>query len=288
MARSFSSKTKQSLDATKMRGRSIFLLTTAAALSTSLPTTANAFASRPPTAVPAFGYGALSVFPSWGTHAVTTTTRLYSSNEDEGMLKKMAKSVLPKKWFQSEEEQKVELARQQVKDNVSGSIKELLKDAPLPVRMVGSMVAPLLSRAASELSEGMAEQQQQVETVIRDAKALILGDDVACQAIGEPIQVGAPFSQSSSTSIINGQKSVNIALAFPVEGSRSSGVAQAQANQNGITQLVLQVDGRQINVSLSKRGTSSGRVGKNHQTGGSKYDDGDIIEAEIIEKDPQI
>ena len=210
-------------------------------------------------------------------------SRLYSSKKnDEGILKKVAKSILPKKWFQSEEEQKAELARQQVKDNVSGGIKELLKDAPLPVRMMGSLVSPLLSRVASDLQEGMAEQQRTVENVLDDARAYLLGDEVALQALGEPIQLGAPFSQSSSTSIINGQKSVNIALQFPVEGSRGSGVAQARANENGISQLVLQVNGRQINVSLSRRGSPSGRVGRNHRT--TSRNDDDIIEAEIIEE----
>jgi hypothetical protein len=110
-----------------------------------------------------------------------------------------------------------------------------------------------------------------------------LGDEVAIQALGEPITIGTPFSQSSSTSIINGQKTANIQLGFPVSGSRSSGVAQASATQSGLSSLLLEVDGRQIQVSLSKRGSSSKRVGKNHR--GPSDDDDNIIEAEIIEKE---
>lgn len=257
----------------------MLLWTAAAALSTSLPSRADAFLSRPLSGL---------VLPSRAPTPITCSsqTRLYFSKKDEGILEKMAKTVLPSKWFQSEEERKAALAKQEVKDNVSGGIQEILKDAPLPVRMMGKMISPILSKVASDLSESMAEQQQQLETILDDSRLFMLGDDVAVQALGEPIQVGAPFSQSSSTTIINGEKSVSISIGFPVEGSRSSGMAQAQANQNGITRLVLEVDGRQINVGLSRRGSPSGRVGKNHRTMSSmNKDDDTIIEAEIIEKD---
>lgn len=265
----------------------LVLLTAAAALSTSLPSRVDAFFVRPP-------HVSTSMLSRIDYHSATnplrlksptTTTRLFSSgnnNKDEGVLKRVAKTFLPKSWFQTDQEKKAELVRQQVKDNVRGGIQEMLKDAPFPVRIMGSMISPLLSRVASDLSESVAEQQRSVESVIEDARAFIIGDDVALLALGEPIQVGTPFSQSSSTTIVNGQKATNIAIAFPVQGSRSSGVAQAQANQNGIVQLVLQVDGRQVHVSLNKRGA---HVGKNHLRKSYEGDDDNIIEAEIIEKD---
>ncbi|CAB9497575.1 expressed unknown protein [Seminavis robusta] len=279
------------LDSSHRLGR--VFLTAAAALSTSLPARVDAFSVvRPyhhlPRPIKNGDFDRYS--PSQNNLLVlrhSRQTRLYSSpKKDDGILKKVAKTLLPKKWFQSEEEKKAELVRQQARDNVKGGIKEMLKGAPLPVRMMGSMVAPLLSRVASDLSESVAEQQRTIESVLEDSRGYILGDDVACQALGEPIRVGSPFSQSSSTSIINGQKTVNIILGFPVEGSRSSGVAQAQANENGISQLLLQVDGRQIHVSLAKRKNA---IGKNHRSTNKSYfagdDDDNIIEAEIIEKD---
>lgn len=217
-----------------------------------------------------------------------SATQFYSSKKDEeGILKKVAKKVLPKKWFMSEEEQRAELTRQQMKDNVKGGMKEMLKDAPFPVKMMGRLITPLLSRVASDFSETMAEQQRSIETILEDSKAYILGDDVAVQALGEPIKIGTPFSQSSSTSIINGQKTSNMQLGFPVSGSKSSGMAQAIATQSGLSELLLQVDGRQINVNLSRRGAPSKRVGKNHRVGSSSDDDDNIIEAEIIEKEPK-
>lgn len=220
-----------------------------------------------------------------------STIRLYGSssskNNDDNILTRAAKKVLPS-WFQSEEEQKAALAKKQVKDNVKGGIQELLKDAPLPVRMMGGMVAPLLSSLASTVSESMAEQQRTIETVLEDAQAYMLGDDAALQALGEPLQVGAPFSQSSSTTIINGQKTVNLVIGFPVEGSCGSGMAQAQATDQGINRLTLQVNGgQQINVSLMKRGSasSSSRIDGKAERMFPSDDDDTIIEAEIIEKD---
>ena len=88
------------------------------------------------------------------SHATLTTRRFFSgrndnSNKDEGGvlggLKKAAKSILPASWFQSEKEKKAAIERPRVKDEVSGGIKEMLKDAPLPIRMMGSMMGPLVS-----------------------------------------------------------------------------------------------------------------------------------------------
>jgi len=287
------SPTNNMLD--KQLSKRMLLFTVAAAFSTN---SANAFVLSPSHQRPPLSYGvgnaqtpktpsSSNILARRNTPQLAQQTRLYSSKDDSGLLKRVAKTLLPKKWFQSEEEQKADLARQEVKDQVQGGIKELLKDAPLPVRMMGSLISPLLSNVASNLSESLAEQQKSMDSVLEDSRAYILGDDVALQALGEPIQVGTPFSQSSSTSIMNGQKTTKIVLGFPVEGSVASGVAQAEANEQGVSRLVLQVNGRQINVSLSRRGSpsASGRVGKNHQMrkAGSSMDD-NIIEAEIIEK----
>ena len=279
------STTKNTTLASNRMRRNAFFLTAAAALSKT--SSVDAFVAHPSQQQQrSLHHLSPSVMmPSNRLLTTTPTTRLYSSSKkNDNFLKKAAKKILPASWFQSEEEKEAALARQQVKDNVKGGIKELLKDAPLPVRMLGSMISPLLSKAASQMGEAMAEQEKTIETVLDDARAYILGDDVALQALGEPLQVGAPFSQSSSTSIINGQKTTNIAIGFPVNGSRSSGMAQAQATDKGIQRLTLQVDGRQINVSLTQRGSPSSRVGKNHRTFGPMNDDDNIIEAEIIEK----
>jgi len=212
------------------------------------------------------------------------TTRNYATNnnDDDSYLSKVkgaAKSILPQKWFQTEEEKKAEIQRVKVQNEVTGGLAEILKDAPLPIRMLGKMVGPIMSKLASGLAETMAEQQASVQNVMNDAKSCLYGDETVRQTLGEPISVAdTPFSQSSSSSNMNGQTTSRTELSFQVSGSRNSGIARAIASQDGIQALTLDVDGRVINIDVTKRGSVSARM-----AGSGKYDGDDIIEAEIVE-----
>ena len=74
----------------------------------------------------------------------------------------------------SSQEEKAQLARkQQVKDQVQGSMDELLKGAPLGVRMMGKMVAPLMGNLVSTMAEGFAEQQRTTEMLLEDARVYL-------------------------------------------------------------------------------------------------------------------
>lgn len=222
--------------------------------------------------------------------STTTVRHLSSQNSNDngsgGVLstiknaaKSVAKSVLPSSWFQSEKEKQAAIERKRVKEEVSGGMSELLKDAPLPVRMMGKMMGPLVSSAMSTMAESMAEQQQTVQDYLTQATMYLETDESVIRVLGEPVQVGSPFSQSSSTSSINGQTTTRVEIGFPVSGSRSSGTAQLAATEAGIQRLVVQADGRQINVSL----TSSKKRPKS--SSGRNAEDDDVIEAEIVEKD---
>lgn len=198
---------------------------------------------------------------------------------------KTAKSFLPKKWFGSQEE-KAQLARKkEVKDQVKGSMEELLKDAPLGVRMMGKMVAPLMGNLASTMAEGFAEQQRTTETLLEDAQRYIMNDPNVVNAMGTPIQLGMPFSQSSSMSSVNGQTQSRVELALNIAGSKRSGIARILATNDGIAQLIVESGGKVFNVSLQKSklgGSSSAK--RKFGSGGAAGDD-NIIEAEIIDKD---
>ena len=218
-------------------------------------------------------------------------SRLYAKSsrteKDDGFLgglKKTAKSLLPSSWFQSEEEKRAAIERQRVQDDLKGGLKELFKDAPLPVRMIGGMVAPLLTNVMSGLAETMAEQQEVVDDVLNEARQYLAADPAVAQMLGDGgIQVGTPFSQSSSSTSINGQTTTQVQLAFPVTGSLQSGVAQVVSANGKLQRLVLQVGGRTTAVSLSSK-TPSARTFRNRGPRSGSPDD-DIIEAEIIEKD---
>ncbi|KAL3903784.1 MAG: hypothetical protein SGILL_010316 [Bacillariaceae sp.] len=193
-----------------------------------------------------------------------------------------AKKVLPTKWFGSDDE-KAKLARkQEVKDQVKGGMDEMLKGAPLGVRMMGKLVAPLMGKVAGTMAEGFAEQQRTTEALLDDARMYILSDIAVTEAMGTPIQMGAPFSQSSSMSSINGKAQSRVELALNISGPKRAGIARILATEDGISQLLVESGGKVFNVNLSSKGKVGGAGKKFGSSGGG---DDNIIEAEIIDKD---
>ena len=277
----------------RMYRKQLFFAAAAAAFST-LPGTATvAFTIAPQRTVRIASRTDTAFYPPTSyVHGSLPTTRHYSSrrNDEEGgggvlstiknAAKSVAKTILPSSWFQTDKEKQQAIERKRYRDEVNGGIKELLKDAPLPIRMMGSMVGPLFSSAMSTMAESLAEQQKTVEDYMSQARLCLQTDEAVVRLLGDPIQVGSPFSQSSSTSSINGQTTTRVEIGFPVSGSRGSGVAQLSATEAGLQRLVLQAEGRQINVSLSSKPFQKFPRSKN-----DKNDDDGIIEAEIIEKD---
>lgn len=187
------------------------------------------------------------------------------------------KSLLP--FGKSDEEKRADIIKKERKEEITGGIQTLLKDLPLPIRMMGRMVTPLLARAAEEI----AEQTQQAQDVFEEARIRLMNDPYIVESLGNPIQVGQPFSQSSSTVVINGQRSATVRASFPVVGSRGSGVATLESSNGDIRSLTVNVDGRTLSVGSSRRGGGGGGGMYNSKsTTNSKGDN--IIEAEIIEK----
>lgn len=206
-----------------------------------------------------------------------------SNRNDDGVFSKVtkaAKSVLPTSWFQSEEEKKAAIERKRIEKEVTGGLTEILKDAPLPIRMLGGVMAPIMSNLMSSMTEIAEQQRQGVETTLRDARSYLMADPAVERLLGGSIEVGNPFSQSSSSYSINGQTQSRIEISFPVSGTMASGVARAVViDGDKMQQLDLQVGGRVMAVSLAQKASSSaGRVQ------GVRGATSDIIEAEIIEK----
>jgi hypothetical protein len=227
-------------------------------------------------------------------------TRLYSfsnkNNEKKdgggggflGALKRGAKKILP--FLQSDEEKQAALQRKQVKQDITGGIQQVLRDAPLPIRMMGGMIAPLLGSAVSQLGEAMSSQQELVDTLLQEAQANMVSDATVLQVLGEPIIVGAPFQQGSSTSIINGVSTTRVQAAFSVQGSKGEGVAQMDATQDGITSLIINVNGRSITVGSGTTTVIGGRTSSSSSSsfgktnlGKNPRNTGDIIDAEFVE-----
>lgn len=183
------------------------------------------------------------------------------------------KSFLPS-FLKSKDEKRADIIKRERKGEIAGGINALLKDMPLPIRVLGRIVSPLLARAAEE----MAEQSRQVQDMLEEARLRLANDPDVVEMLGETIRVGQPFSQSSSSISINGRTATTVVASFPVTGTRGDGIATMESSNGEIRSLTVSVNGRNISVgSRSRRGGSA--YGKS-----SSEKDGNIIEAEIIEK----
>ena len=145
-----------------------------------------------------------------------TSTRLFfsrnssnKSDKDKSIFDKTADKV--KKFVPSFLKPKSSLTKKErAKDEVSSSIDKMLKDAPLGVRMMGKMISPIISSVAGNMAEAMEEQSRQMSDLLSDARMYIVSDSVVIQDLGEPIEVGSPFSQSSSSMNVNGKTTSRI------------------------------------------------------------------------------
>jgi len=223
-----------------------------------------------------------------------SAVRLYSSSNSNNnnnnnnvfeKLKDTAKGFLPRNWGKSKGE--IE-RRDKVRNEVSGGISELFKDAPLPVRLMGSMIAPIVSTMASGLAESMKAQAREMEDLLDDARRYIVRDEAASRLLGDTIDVQAPFSQSSSSMSVNGKMSSRVQASFPVSGSRGSGVATMMATEEGIQSLSLKVGMRTVDVSLTSVGGGSGGWSSGTSSspglGKNTVNKGNVIDVEFTEK----
>ena len=81
--------------------------------------------------------------------------------------------------------------------------------------MFGGLIEPFMSNVMSGLAETMAEQQQTIDSLMGEARSYLQADDAVAQALGDPIQVVQPFSQSSSTQTIKARRVLALSWPFP-------------------------------------------------------------------------
>jgi hypothetical protein len=192
------------------------------------------------------------------------------------------KSVIP--FLKNDKQKKAELARRQSASRVSSEIDRMFQDAPLGLRMVGKMISPLISSLAGGLMEAAREQTRQMDELLNQCENIIASDLIARQELGEMIDMGRPFSQSSSTVSVNGVTRKQIEARFQVRGNRGGGIATLYASERGIENLILNVNGRNININSSgpvsvQTEKTKASLGKNKRFGKD-----DIIDAELVEK----
>ena len=230
----------------------------------------------------------------------TTSTLLYSSsknrlqqsNDKRGSelfgfrrgLKSVARKVLPTKWFGTQEEKEALERKQIVQDRVKGELDQMLKGAPLPIKFLAKYVAaPMMGKIASKVAEASLQQQEAMETIMDEARDLLMRDSEITGLLGTPIQIGAPFSQRSSTTVINGRRQMRTEFAVELSGPFQTGVSRIVATTEGVGQLLVESNGRVYNVDLTSKGKMSRPSSFPKRKPGAS-DDNDIIEAEIIDK----
>ena len=126
-----------------------------------------------------------------------------------------------------------------------------------------------------------------MDDLLNDARSFILRDSSVIRELGEPLEVGRPFSQSSSTMNINGQVSSKVQSSFEVRGSYgTSGVATLDAINGKISNLNVNINGRYFNVDIMERGSVSGKDAYSQQTLGRNKNIGkdDFIDVDFVEK----
>mmetsp|Transcript_27845 Transcript_27845/g.41092 ORF Transcript_27845/g.41092 Transcript_27845/m.41092 type:complete len:375 (-) Transcript_27845:158-1282(-) len=127
--------------------------------------------------------------------------------------------------------------------------------------------------------EGMNHQRSRImESLVRDAERYMNDDIDSSRELGEgPIRVGPIFSQSSSSSSMNGQTRQVIRLQAWAQGSERTGSIRLEATERGIEELVLQMEDengnyRDIDVKAGNNGMNSSRNPSN-----STFMDAEIV-----------
>lgn len=213
--------------------------------------------------------------------------------------KRAARKVLPTKWFGTAEEKEALERNQMVKDRVRGELDQMTKGAPIPIKMfVKYVAAPLMGKIASKVAEASVKQQEAMEAILDEARELLLNDSDIVDLLGTPIQIGTPFSQQSSTTVINGRRQMRTEFSVEISGPVHNGVCRIVATNEGIGGLLVESNGKVFSVDLTSRGkmySSSSPSSKRKRRPPSSRnsnrsaafrgdDDDNVIEAEIIDK----
>lgn len=103
---------------------------------------------------------------------------------------------------------------QRVKDEISGDLTDLLREAPLQIQMVVNLVKPIISTFMSSLAETVAEQQESVSSLMSTHSCVWNRTIESHSCSVADCKCRLPFPQSCSTSSINRLMTSHVELAF--------------------------------------------------------------------------
>ncbi len=140
-------------------------------------------------------------------------------------------------------------------DLAKDGLDALLKDAPLPVKLIGGMLKPL----AGMMGDMIAEGAEDANDLLAEAGSALRSDPQVRDLLGSDVEIGAVFSSMSSN--VNGVKTMQ--LQAQCAGSKGSGVCAIRGGGTGsaaVESIQVQVGGRVITVG-SLRGSGGGSSG---------------------------
>ena len=154
---------------------------------------------------------------------------------------------------------------------LTNGMDALLKDAPLPVKVLGGLMKPLVKG----LENALEQQAEATDALISEAGSCLRADPRVTELLGEDVEIGGVFSSASSN--INGAQSIN--LQAQCAGRIASGVVAIRGQtgadgQLGIASLQVQAGGRVIDVPTIRGGGSGMGSGGGGMGGGMGGDMG--------------
>ena len=148
-----------------------------------------------------------------------------------------------------------------------GGIRRMFDRLINPYAAFGQMNR-MMERVNVDMQRSMVQDQQSMKALLSDASDFLLNDVALRNVLGTNIELGTPFSKTSSSTMVNGITKSRLELIIPVSGTQNTGRVRLVANQDGITQLELDVGGRIINVPLDKR----------------RWDE-DVMDADVVDRE---
>lgn len=98
------------------------------------------------------------------------------------------------------------------------------------------------------------EEERITKVLLSDAQRFLIADPAIGNVLGDKITLGKTYSRSYTSTMVNDVSRSRIQIAFPITGSvRVTGQGTLIANQDGITSLEVDVDGRVYDVTISDK-----------------------------------
>lgn len=201
------------------------------------------------------------------------------------MGKDAIKKALPTEWFGTEEEKKALQRQKETKKKVENELNGMLQGAPLPLRLLGKVAGRVIGNVASNMVQTIEQNQQHLEKLLDEAQLYLINDAAVRERLGSPIQLArVPFQQSSSTIQINGQQQNRTGFSTNVFGSKlKGGVVRISASDEGIGQIIVEIDGKVYDVDISSNKATKRKSKKWFNV----ESDTNIIDGEILDKKQQ-